>query len=255
MMKFVVLTLFPDMIRQAVAHSVLGRAIENGLISVEAVDIRDYAHNKHNTVDDYPFGGGAGMVMQAPPVWEAYEDVKSRLVAPGAPVVFMSPAGERLSQAVVRQLAENEEIILLCGHYEGVDQRVLDEIVTQEISIGDYVLTGGELPALVVMDAVARMVEGVLGNEESAQEESFSSMWLEYPQYTRPREFHGKEVPEVLLSGHHANIEKWRLEKAIETTLLKRPDMICEEKMSKQEAKIYREVLAKSGLQKDETVV
>jgi tRNA (guanine37-N1)-methyltransferase len=255
MMKFVVLTLFPDMIKQAVAHSVLGRAIEKGLITVEAVDIRDYAHNKHNTVDDYPFGGGAGMVMQAPPVWEACEDVKRRFVSPAAPVIFMSPAGKTLTQQRVRKLAENEEIILLCGHYEGIDQRVLDEIVTDEISIGDYVLTGGELPALVVMDAVARMVDGVLGNEASAQEESFSGMWLEYPQYTRPREFHGKEVPEVLLSGHHANIEKWRMERAIETTLDKRPDMICEEKMGPQEKKIYKQVLAKRSLQKDEPVV
>ncbi|MCI8633681.1 MAG: tRNA (guanosine(37)-N1)-methyltransferase TrmD [Lachnospiraceae bacterium] len=254
-MKFVVLTLFPDMIKQAVAHSVLGRAIEKGLITVEAVDIRDYAHNKHNTVDDYPFGGGAGMVMQAPPVWEACEDVKRRFVSPAAPVIFMSPAGKTLTQQRVRKLAENEEIILLCGHYEGIDQRVLDEIVTDEISIGDYVLTGGELPALVVMDAVARMVDGVLGNEASAQEESFSGMWLEYPQYTRPREFHGKEVPEVLLSGHHANIEKWRMERAIETTLDKRPDMICEEKMGPQEKKIYKQVLAKRSLQKDEPVV
>lgn len=254
-MKFVVLTLFPEMIQQAVSHSVLGKAVEKGIISVEAVDIRDYAHNKHNTVDDYPFGGGAGMVMQAPPVFEAYEDVISRLVSAQAPVIFMSPAGRRLSQPIVRELAENEEIILLCGHYEGIDQRVLDEIVTDEISIGDYVLTGGELAALVVMDSVSRMVEGVLGNEESAQEESFSGMWLEYPQYTRPREFHGKEVPEVLLSGHHANIEKWRLQRAIETTLKKRPDMIHPEAMSKKEQKIYQEILKKSSLQTDEPVV
>lgn len=254
-MRFVVLTLFPDMIQQAVRHSVLGRAIEKGIISVEAVDIRDYAHNKHNTVDDYPFGGGAGMVMQPGPVFEAYQDVTERMVKPGAPVIFMSPAGRRLDQKVVRELAENEDIILLCGHYEGIDQRVLDEIVTDEISIGDYVLTGGELAALVVMDSVSRMVDGVLGNEESAQEESFSGMWLEYPQYTRPRVFHGQEVPEVLLSGHHANIEKWRLEKAIETTLAKRPDMICEEQMTAKEQKIYQATLEKNSLQKDEPVV
>ena len=254
-MKFVVLTLFPDMIRQAVSHSVLGKAVEKGIISVEAVDIRDYANNKHNTVDDYPFGGGAGMVMQAPPVFDCYHDVTSRLVSPAAPVVFMTPAGRTLSQPIVRELAEHEEIILLCGHYEGIDQRVLDEIVTDEISIGDYVLTGGELAALVVMDSVSRMVEGVLGNQDSAQEESFSGMWLEYPQYTRPREFHGKEVPEVLLSGHHANIEKWRLQKAMETTLKKRPDMIKPDEMSKKEAKIYREVLKNNSLQTEEPVV
>ena len=254
-MKFVVLTLFPDMIRQAVSHSVLGKAVEKGIISVEAVDIRDYANNKHNTVDDYPFGGGAGMVMQAPPVFDCYQDVTSRLVSPAAPVVFMTPAGRTLSQPIVRELAEHEEIILLCGHYEGIDQRVLDEIVTDEISIGDYVLTGGELAALVVMDSVSRMVEGVLGNQDSAQEESFSGMWLEYPQYTRPREFHGKEVPEVLLSGHHANIEKWRLQKAMETTLKKRPDMIKPSEMYKKEAKIYREVLKNNSLQTEEPVV
>lgn len=254
-MKFVVLTLFPDMIQQAISHSVLGKAVEKGIISVEAVDIRDYANNKHNTVDDYPFGGGAGMVMQAPPVFDCYQDVTSRLVSPAAPVVFMTPAGRTLSQSIVRELAEHEEIILLCGHYEGIDQRVLDEIVTDEISIGDYVLTGGELAALVVMDSVSRMVEGVLGNQESAQEESFSGMWLEYPQYTRPREFHGKEVPEVLLSGHHANIEKWRLQKAMETTLKKRPDMIKTSEMSKKEAKIYREVLKNNSLQTEETVI
>ena len=195
------------------------------------------------------------MVMQPAPVFEAFEDVTRRLVSPGAPVLFMSPAGRTLNQSVVRELAQNEEIILLCGHYEGIDQRVLDEIVTDEISIGDYVLTGGELPALVVMDAVSRMVEGVLGNEESAQEESFSGMWLEYPQYTRPREFHGREVPEVLLSGHHANIEKWRLEKAMETTLAKRPDLIREEQMSPREKKIYQAVLEKNSLQKDGPVV
>lgn len=254
-MKFVVLTLFPEMIRQAAHHSVLGRAMDKGIITVEAVDIRDYAHNKHNTVDDYPFGGGAGMVMQAPPVYEAYEDVRSRLVSPAAPVVFMSPAGRTLTQAVVRELAQNQEIILLCGHYEGIDQRVLDEIVTDEISIGDYVLTGGELAALVVMDSVSRMVDGVLGNGESAEEESFSGMWLEYPQYTRPREFHGQAVPEVLLSGHHANIEKWRMEKAVETTLSKRPDLIDPARMNPQEMKIYQEVLKKRSLQTDESVV
>ena len=194
-MKFVVLTLFPDMIQQAVSHSVLGKAVEKGIISVEAVDIRDYANNKHNTVDDYPFGGGAGMVMQAPPVFDCYKDVTSRLVSPAAPVVFMTPAGRTLSQPIVRELAQNEEIILLCGHYEGIDQRVLDEIVTDEISIGDYVLTGGELAALVVMDSVSRMVEGVLGNQDSAQEESFSGMWLEYPSTPDPESFMEKKCP------------------------------------------------------------
>ncbi len=254
-MKFVILTLFPDMIRQAAAHSVLGRAIEKGIISLEAVDIRDYAHNKHNTVDDYPFGGGAGMVMQAPPVFEAYQDVTSRLVSAQAPVIYMSPAGRPFSQSIAKEMAGYEELILLCGHYEGIDQRVLDEIVTDEISIGDYVLTGGELPALVVMDTVSRLVDGVLGNEASAQEESFSGMWLEYPQYTRPRVFHDQPVPEVLVSGHHARIEAWRLEKSMELTLERRPDLIIPEAMSPAEKKVYEKVLRKKGLQTGEPMV
>ena len=242
-MKFVVLTLFPDMIRQALSYSVMGRAIEAGIIQVEAVDIRDYAHNRHNTVDDYPFGGGAGMVMQAPPVYEAYQDVISRLVSPKAPVIFMSPAGRTFNQQTAARLAQEEEIILLCGHYEGVDQRVLDEIVTEEISAGDFVLTGGELPALMIMDAVSRLVDGVLGNGESAVEESFSGMFLEYPQYTRPREWRGIEAPEVLLSGHHANIEAWREEKAMEATFRKRPELLREEEMTPRQKKIYRRML------------
>lgn len=242
-MKFVVLTLFPDMIRQALSYSVMGRAIEAGIIQVEAVDIRDYAHNRHNTVDDYPFGGGAGMVMQAPPVYEAYQDVISRLVSPKAPVIFMSPAGRTFNQQTAVRLAQEEEIILLCGHYEGVDQRVLDEIVTEEISAGDFVLTGGELPALMIMDAVSRLVDGVLGNGESAVEESFSGMFLEYPQYTRPREWRGIEAPEVLLSGHHANIEAWREEKAMEATFRKRPELLREEEMTPRQKKIYRRLL------------
>ncbi len=239
-MKFVVLTLFPDMIRQALSHSVMGRAIAAGIIEVEAVDIRDYAHNKHNTVDDYPFGGGAGMVMQAPPVYEAYQDVISRLVSPTAPVLFMSPAGQTFNQAMARRLAKEPELILLCGHYEGVDQRVLDAIVTEEVSAGDFVLTGGELPAVMIIDAVSRLVDGVLGNEASAEDESFSGMFLEYPQYTRPREWEGREVPEVLMSGHHANIEAWREEKAMENTFRKRPELLDAEKMTPRQKKIYK---------------
>lgn len=247
-MKFIVLTLFPEMVEQAVSYSVLGKAIEKGILTIEAIDIRDFSQNKHLTVDDYPFGGGAGMVMQAVPVYEAYQEALKRLDGKAAPCVYLSPAGRRLDQALVRELAKNETLILLCGHYEGIDQRVIDEIVTQEVSIGDYVLTGGELPALVLMDAVSRMVEGVLGNEESAAEESFSGQWLEYPQYTRPREYHGVETPEVLLSGHHANIERWRLKKSIETTLKKRPDLICEEKMSPLEKTLYYEILKEKSI-------
>lgn len=254
-MKFVVMTLFPDMIRQSASHSVLGRAIDKGIIELEAVDIRDYSTNHYHSVDDYPFGGGAGMVMQAEPVSACYHDIKERLLKTDAPVIFMSPTGRRFDQKIAKKLSEHEEIVLLCGHYEGIDQRVIDEIVTDEISIGDYVLTGGELPAMVIMDTVSRLVDGVLGNQESYQEESFSGMWLEYPQYSRPREFKGMEVPEVLLSGNHAAIRKWRLEKSIEATLDKRPDMIREEEMTKEEKKIYRTVLEKRSLQEDEPMV
>ena len=200
-MKFYCMTLFPDMILHAASCSVLGRAAEKGILSIDAVDIREFALNHYGSVDDYPFGGGAGMVMQAEPVYKCYEKLKSEKLTTKAPVILMSPAGRPFTQKIARELAQYDEIVLLCGHYEGIDQRVIDEIVTDEISIGDYVLTGGELPALVVMDAVARMVEGVLGNEASAEEESFSGMWLEYPQYSRPRVFHEAEVPPVYLES------------------------------------------------------
>lgn len=241
-MKFVVMTLFPDMIRQALSYSMLGRALEAGAIEVEVVDIRDFAGNKHNTVDDYPFGGGAGMVIQAPPVYDCYQDVKSRLKNPDAPVLFMSPKGQTFTQRVAERLAKEEEIVILCGHYEGIDQRALDAIVTEEISSGDYVLTGGELPALMIIDCVSRLVDGVLGNADSAVDESFSGCLLEYPQYTRPREWNGVEVPEVLLNGNHAEITKWRDRKALEITLEKRPEMIDEEKLTKQQQKILRKI-------------
>lgn len=245
-MNFHVLTLFPEMIRQAASHSILGRACAEGLLTVNAIDIRSFAHNKHQHVDDAPFGGGAGMVMQAPPVFEAYESVCVRLgKRPRA--VFMSPGGQTFTQEKARQLSAEEDLLLLCGHYEGVDQRIIDEIITDEISIGDYVLTGGELPALVVIDAVARMVPGVLGNEQSAGDESFAGMLLEYPQYTRPREFHGISVPDVLLSGHHEKIRRWRLEKSMEITLDRRPDLLDPERMSKEEKKLYERLLAEKS--------
>lgn len=253
-MKFIVVTLFPDMIRQACRCSVIGRALEKGLIELETVDIRDFSRNNYHSVDDYPFGGGAGMVMQAEPVYDACQMARQK-ASKDAPLIFLSPAGKTLTQAKVRQLSKQQDIILLCGHYEGIDQRVLDEVVTEEISMGDYVLTGGEIPALCVIDAVSRMVDGVLGNQESPVEESFSGQFLEYPQYSRPRVFHGKEVPEVLLSGNHAEIRKWRLEKAIETTVEKRPDLICEDQMTKEEHAAYEKVLKESRLQNGESVV
>lgn len=223
-MNFYVLTLFPEMIIQAMSESILGRAQEKGAITLEAVNIRDYAGNKHGQVDDYPYGGGAGMVMQPGPIYRAYEAVAEKIE--GKPrVLYMTPQGKNFNQEMARELAGEKNLIFLCGHYEGVDERVLEEIVTDNISIGDYVLTGGELPAMVMMDAISRLVEGVLHNDASAEYETFHQNLLEYPQYTRPVEFMGRMVPEVLLSGHHANIEKWRLSQSLARTKERRPDL------------------------------
>ena len=227
-MKFHILTLFPEMIEQGLNNSIIKRGIDAGHLSVNAVNIRDYTLDKHNKVDDYPYGGGAGMLMQAQPVYDAYKSLVKSHEDAGKPtprVVFMTPQGRTFRQEIAQELAKEEELIFLCGHYEGIDERVLEEIVTDELSIGDYVLTGGELPAMVVIDTVARLIPGVLNNDESANDESFAGNLLEYPQYTRPEVWHEKKVPEVLLSGHHANIAKWRLEQAVERTRVKRPDM------------------------------
>ena len=203
--------------------SITGRAIKSGVLSVNAVDIRDYTHDKHLKVDDYPYGGGAGMVMQPGPVVECYEDIVTKGTKPR--VVYMTPQGETFSQAKAKELASEEELVILCGHYEGIDERALEEIVTDYISIGDYVLTGGELAAMVVIDSISRLVPGVLNNDVSAETESFSDGLLEYPQYTRPVEFRGKRVPDVLLSGNHAKIDEWRHERSLERTLKFRPDL------------------------------
>jgi tRNA (guanine37-N1)-methyltransferase len=224
-MKIAVLTIFPEMLSSVLSSSILGRAQAEGLLSVEAVDIRPYSDRKHKNTDDYPFGGGAGMVMTAQPIVDAVEDLRKRGYT--GRCLYMSPRGETLDQATVRQIAEEEDkLIILCGHYEGVDQRAIDLVVDREISIGDYVLTGGELPALVLIDAVARHLPGVLGSDESAGEESFSKGLLEYPQYTRPREFRGLTVPDVLLNGNHADIEAWRREQAKKITAERRPDLL-----------------------------
>lgn len=222
-MKFIVLTLFPEMISSALSHSVIGRALEEGTIELETVNIRDFAQNKHNSVDDYPYGGGAGMVMQAPPIYRAFKSLET---GENCPVIYMTPQGRTFKQSVAEELSKEKEIVILCGHYEGVDERVIEEIVTDEISIGDYVLTGGELAAMAVIDSVARLIPGVLNKEESHMEESFSDGLLEYPQYTRPAEFMGRKVPDVLLSGNHGLVDKWRREKAIERTLKKRPELL-----------------------------
>ncbi|MCI6004102.1 MAG: tRNA (guanosine(37)-N1)-methyltransferase TrmD [Blautia sp.] len=224
-MNFHVLTLFPEMILQGMNTSITGRAIARGLLSIEAVNIRDYAFNKHQKVDDYPYGGGAGMLMQAEPVYLAYESIAQR-IGKKPRVVFLTPQGKVFNQSMAREMAQEEDLVFLCGHYEGIDERVLEEIVTDYVSIGDYVLTGGELPAMVMMDSISRMVPGVLNNQESGETESFAGNLLEYPQYSRPEEWHGKKVPDVLLSGHHANIEKWRREQSILRTARWRPDLL-----------------------------
>lgn len=222
MMKFHVLTLFPEMIEQGLAPSIIGRAVEKKFISLDAVDIRTYTKERHGKVDDYPYGGGAGMLMQAQPVYDAHLAVTGgRAVR----TIYVTPQGRPFDQRLAKELANEEELVLLCGHYEGIDQRVLEEVVTDYVSIGDYILTGGELAAMVIIDAVARLIPGVLGNETSVQEESFHNDLLEYPQYSRPEEWHGKRVPGVLLSGNHKEVEKWRLEQAKERTKRVRPEL------------------------------
>lgn len=222
-MRISVLTIFPEMF-EAVKHSILGKAIDKGLLTLDLIDIREFADNKHRNVDDYPFGGGSGMVMMAQPIVDAFAYARS-LHADKTKGIYLSPRGRVFNQEMVKELC-GQDLILLCGHYEGVDQRAIDMCVDEEISIGDYVLTGGELPAMVMIDAVSRYVDGVLGSSESLEEESFSKGLLEYPQYTRPADFRGIGVPDVLLSGHHANIQKWRHEQSLEITKKNRPDLL-----------------------------
>ena len=224
MNRFHILTLFPEMVMDGLNTSIIGRAIEAGLIEINAVNIRDYSTNKHMKVDDYPYGGGAGLVMQPEPIYRAYKDLeKDKKKKPR--VVYLTPQGTTFHQEMAKELAKEEELVFLCGHYEGIDERVLEEIVTDYVSIGDYVLTGGELPAMVMIDSISRLVPGVLHNDDSAGDESFENGLLEYPQYTRPPVFLDKEVPEVLLSGHHENIRKWRHEQSVKRTKERRPDL------------------------------
>ena len=219
--------------------SIIGRAMANELLTIEAVNIRDFAENKHNRVDDYTYGGGAGMLMQAGPVYGAYRSVAEK--AKSKPrVIYLSPQGKTFSQSMAEEFAQEEELIFLCGHYEGIDERVLEEIVTDYVSIGDYVLTGGELPAMVMIDAVSRLIPGVLHNDASAEFESFQDNLLEYPQYTRPEEWHGKKVPEILLSGHHANIEKWRREQSVIRTAKRRPDLLEKADLTQKEKELVK---------------
>lgn len=235
-MKYKVLTLFPEMIEQGMGTSITGRAINKGLLELQAVNIRDYSDNKHMKVDDYPYGGGAGMVMQAEPVYRAYEAVTAECEKKPR-VIFLTPQGQVFSQKLAEELAQEEELIFLCGHYEGIDERVLEEIVTDNVSIGDYVLTGGELPAMVMMDVISRLIPGVLNNDVSAETESFQDNLLEHPQYSRPETWRGKKVPEVLLSGNHKKIDEWRRQKSIERTLERRPDLLKKANLSEKEKK------------------
>ena len=275
-MNFYIMTLFPEMVMDGLNTSIIGRAVNKGLLSIEALNIRDYAFNKHHSVDDYPYGGGAGMLMQAEPVYLAYEAVKEQIdkrkqenikseeVTSTEPadcsevrnsdlqdenskkrplrVVYLSPQGDVFNQKMAEEMAQEEDLVLLCGHYEGIDERVLEEIVTDYVSIGDYVLTGGELPAMVMIDTISRLVPGVLHNDVSAEFESFQDNLLEYPQYSRPEEWRGKKVPSILLSGHHANIEKWRREQSILRTMERRPDLLKESNLTDKEKKWIRQV-------------
>ena len=233
MKKFYVLTLFPEMIEGTLSHSITGRAIKDGVIGVKAVNIRDFTKDKHRHVDDYPYGGGVGMVMQPQPIYDAYKSIEEK--AGKARVLYMSPQGKKFNQKMAEEFSKEDNLILLCGHYEGVDERIIEEIVTDEVSIGDFVLTGGELAAITIIDTVSRLVPGVLNKEESYENESFSDGLLEYPQYTRPPEFLGRTVPYVLLSGHHANIDKWRREQSIIRTYKKRPDLLSSAELTDKE--------------------
>lgn len=239
-MNFHVLTLFPEMIENGMHTSITGRAIAAGHLSLNTINIRDFAFNKHQKVDDYPYGGGAGMLMQAEPVYLAYESICEK-TGKKPRVVYLTPQGTVFHQAMAREMAKEEDLVFLCGHYEGIDERVLEEIVTDYVSIGDYVLTGGELPAMVMMDSISRMVPGVLSNQESGETESFAGNLLEYPQYSRPEEWHGKKVPEVLLSGHHANIEKWRREQSVLRTAERRYDLLKKADLTNKEWAFVKE--------------
>ena len=274
-MNFYIMTLFPEMVMDGLNTSIIGRAVNKGLLSIEALNIRDYAFNKHHSVDDYPYGGGAGMLMQAEPVYQCYDalakqiaerkikDAEEKLsvdnsveepgnVEPGQAetqcggkrtrVIYLSPQGKTFNQSMAEEFAQEENLVFLCGHYEGIDERVLEEIVTDYVSIGDYVLTGGELPAMIMIDAISRLVPGVLHNDVSAEFESFQDNLLEYPQYSRPEVWHDKKVPEILMSGHHANIEKWRREQSVIRTAKNRPDLLEKAELTEKERKLAEEV-------------
>ncbi len=240
-MRIDILTLFPDMCEAVMSESIIGRARKAGKVEIHCTDIREYTENKHRNVDDTPYGGGMGMIMQAQPIYDCYQAICEETGAKPH-LIFLTPQGKTLTQQRVRELAEYDNIALLCGHYEGVDQRVIDELQPEEISVGDYVLTGGELPALIVADSVCRMLPGVLSDEACFTDESHYNSLLEYPQYTRPPVWRDREVPSVLLSGHHANIEKWRRRQSLKRTLERRPDMLQNAELTKNDRKILEEI-------------
>lgn len=240
-MNYHVLTLFPEMIKDGLNTSIIGRAIENNHITLGTVDIREFSANKHKKVDDYPYGGGAGMVMQAEPVFAAYKSIEQK-IGKKPRVIYLTPQGSVFNQSTAKELAAESDLVFLCGHYEGIDERVLEEIVTDNISIGDYVLTGGELAAMVLIDAISRLVPNVLNNEVSAEFESFHDNLLEYPQYSRPVEWNGKRVPDVLLSGHHANVDKWRREQSLIRTAQRRPDLLKEAYLSSSDIEFLKKL-------------
>lgn len=248
-MNFHVLTLFPEMIMNGLETSILGRAAAKGIVTFEAMNIRDYTLERHGKVDDYPYGGGAGMVMQAEPIYRAYEALVEK-IGKKPRVIYMTPQGKTFNQNIAEDLAKEEDLVFLCGHYEGVDERVLEMIATDYLSAGDYVLTGGELPAMMMIDCISRLVPGVLNNNVSAEFETFHDNLLEYPQYTRPEVFMGKKVPDILLSGHHANVEKWRREQSIIRTLKNRPELLEDAVLSKKEQKFLDELLRQQETEK-----
>ncbi|MCM3625975.1 tRNA (guanosine(37)-N1)-methyltransferase TrmD [Paenibacillus glycanilyticus] len=237
-MRIDVLTLFPEMFDGVFGASILGKAKDKGIVSLEAINFRDYSNNKHNTVDDYPYGGGGGMVLKAEPVFAAVEDLMAKKESEARPrVILMCPQGESFTQKKAEELAKEEHLVLICGHYEGYDERIREYLVTDELSIGDYVLTGGEIPAMTVIDSVVRLLPGVLGNESSAVTDSYSTGLLEYPHYTRPAVFRDWQVPEVLISGNHAKIDAWRREQSLLRTLKRRPDLLEKAKLTDKERK------------------
>lgn len=245
-MRFHIMTLFPEMVLNGLNTSIIGRAVSKGILQIEAWNIRDYAFNKHNSVDDYPYGGGAGMLMQAEPVYQTYKAICEKIDSPEEKrprVVYLSPQGQPFCQKMAEEFAKEEELVLLCGHYEGIDERVLEEIVTDYVSAGDYVLTGGELPAMMMVDAISRLIPGVLHNNASAEFESFQDNLLEYPHYSRPEVWHDKKVPPILLSGHHANVEKWRRKQSIIRTVKWRPDLLDGAELNKKEKQFLEQYL------------